>query len=54
MGTENYIGDDVLIIADPYDSTDHIQDGFIVWNFIRYFYLLKVVGIGRSTWVFMR
>jgi hypothetical protein len=42
MGTENYIGDDVLIIADPYDSTDHIQDGFIVWNFIRYFYLLKV------------
>ena len=42
MGTENYILDDVLIIADPYDSSDHIQDGYVVYNYIRYFYLFKV------------
>ncbi len=40
MGTENYIGDDILIIADPYDTSDHIQDDCL--DFIRFFYFCKI------------
>ncbi len=28
MGTPDQPGDDVLIVADPYDTTDHFQDGY--------------------------
>jgi hypothetical protein len=28
MGTPDQQGDDVLIVADPYDTTDHLQDGY--------------------------
>ena len=30
MGT-SYTGDDVLIFADPYDITDHYQDGYYIF-----------------------
>lgn len=37
LGTE-YTADDVLILADPYDTTDHNQDGFVVQSFQRLYY----------------
>lgn len=37
MGTENE-ADDVLILADPYDTSDHWQDGYITINAERFFW----------------
>jgi len=37
MGTET-TGDDVLIVADSYDTTDHCQDGYGVYGYERFFY----------------
>lgn len=37
MGTPIY-NDDVLVFADPYDTTDHNQDGYLTESFERYFY----------------
>ena len=37
MGTEA-TEDDVLIMADPYDTTDHNQDGYFVKGFERLIY----------------
>lgn len=35
-GTDS-VYDDVLIFADPYDITDHYQDGYYVYSFARFF-----------------
>lgn len=40
MGTET-TADDVLIIADPYDTTDHCQDGYVIQSFERLYYNWK-------------
>jgi hypothetical protein len=37
MGTE-YEGDDVIIVADPFDTTDHNQDGYSVYGAERFIY----------------
>lgn len=37
MGTET-TQDDVLIVADPYDTTDHNQDGYMVYGAERFYY----------------
>ena len=37
MGTD-YEGDDVIIVADPYDSTDHNQDGYGIYSAERFLY----------------
>ncbi len=37
MGTET-TADDVLIMADPYDTTDHNQDGYLIQSFERVYY----------------
>lgn len=37
MGTET-TADDVLILADPYDTTDHCQDGYVVESFERFYW----------------
>ncbi|MDR1361313.1 MAG: C39 family peptidase [Rickettsiales bacterium] len=37
MGTETEL-DDVLIVADPYDVTDHWQDGYGIYPAIRFIY----------------
>lgn len=37
MGTET-LQDDVLIVADPYDTTDHNQDGYGVYGAERFYY----------------
>lgn len=38
MGTE-HMGDDVLIMADPFDTTDHLQDGYGIVPAERFFYM---------------
>lgn len=38
MGTVDKTEDDVLILADPYDTTDHNQDGYYVEGFERLVY----------------
>jgi len=38
MGTE-LTNDDVLILADAYDTTDHLQDGYTIWSLERFFNL---------------
>ena len=38
MGTET-MADDVLIMADPYDTTDHLQDGYGIASAQRFFYM---------------
>ena len=37
MGTDD-TQDDVIILADPYDTTDHIQDGYLIESFERLVY----------------
>lgn len=38
MGTK-HTGDDVLVLADPFDTCDHIQDGYTVANAEKLFYM---------------
>ena len=38
MGTES-LADDVLILADPYDTSDHVQDGYKIYPAPRFFYM---------------
>lgn len=38
MGTPDATQDDVLILADPYDTTDHNQDGYVIETFERLVY----------------
>lgn len=38
MGTKHQ-GDDVLILADPFDTCDHVQDGYVVNNAEKLFYM---------------
>ena len=40
MGTD-YTNDDVIILADSYDITDHRQDGYNVWGLTRFHALLS-------------
>ena len=37
MSTETE-GDDVIIMADPYDTTDHNQDGYVIYGAERFIY----------------
>ena len=39
LGTENNL-DDVLIMAEPYDVSDHDQDGYAINNGYRFFYVV--------------
>ena len=32
-------GDDTLIFADPYDTSDHWQDGYAIFPLERFFYM---------------
>lgn len=41
MGTEDNFGDDVLIFADPYDSSDQYQDGYYIFPAERFFYMWR-------------
>jgi len=41
MGTET-LKDDVIIIADPFDTSDHINDGYTLWSYERLYALMEV------------
>ena len=38
MGTK-HTGDDVLFMADPFDTSDHLQDGYNILSAERFFYM---------------
>ena len=38
MGTQ-YSGDDVLIMADPFDLADHVQDGYNIQHAQKFYYM---------------
>ncbi len=40
-GTPDFCGDDILIFADPYDTSDHWQDGYSIAPLERFFYSWK-------------
>ncbi len=40
-GTPDFYGDDILIFADPYDTSDHWQDGYSIAPLERFFYSWK-------------
>lgn len=44
MGTPG-INDDILILADPYDTTDHWQDGYYYYSLERWFTMWKDRGL---------
>ena len=51
MGTPN-TSDDVLILADPYDTTDHYQDGYYIFSASRFLKMwsdASVDVVGGST-----
>ena len=39
MGTPDSFGDDVVILADPYDTSDNYQDGYYTYGAERFFYM---------------
>lgn len=39
MGTDDITSSDVLIMADPYDTADHMQDGYVVVPAEKFFYM---------------
>ncbi len=39
MGTDDNFEDDVLILADPYDATDSLQDGYYIFSASRFYYM---------------
>jgi hypothetical protein len=39
MGTDDNFGDDVIIFADPYDTSDQYQDGYYIFSAERFFYM---------------
>ena len=57
MGTETY-SDDVIIVADSYDSTDHNQDGYGVYQAERFYYnwtmydFFEVYGVDERDMLF--
>ncbi|MDR0396447.1 MAG: C39 family peptidase [Oscillospiraceae bacterium] len=51
MGTESF-GDDVMIVADPYDTSDHYQDGYMIYGAERFFYMWRA-GYGNDTQPFV-
>lgn len=58
MGTEHF-GDDVLILADPYDTSDHLQDGYYIFNAERFYYMwadgfILPESQSRQQWVIAR
>lgn len=56
MGTDDITSSDVLIMADPYDTADHLQDGYVVVPAEKFFYMwfdshLFAAGDRRQQWL---
>lgn len=41
MGTDDNFGDDVIIFADPYDTSDQYQDGYYIFSAERFYYMWR-------------
>ena len=41
MGTDDNFSDDVIIFADPYDTSDQWQDGYYIFSAERFFYMWR-------------
>jgi hypothetical protein len=41
MGTDDNFGDDVIILADPYDTSDQYQDGYYIFSAERFYYMWR-------------
>lgn len=41
MGTTDNFGDDVIIFADPYDTSDQYQDGYYIFPAERFYYMWR-------------
>ena len=41
MDTKDSVGDDVLVLADPYDTSDQWQDGYYTFPAERFFYMWR-------------
>ena len=41
IGTE-ILEDDVVIVVDPFDTSDHICDGYVIWSFERLYYQMAI------------
>lgn len=56
MGTKDFIDDDVIILADPYDTSDHINDGYTIFSYERFYYqmTIKVFGIENQDLNFIK
>lgn len=58
LGTE-YPGDDVIILADPFDLADHLQDGYNIANAQKFYYMwfdaqLFSSGERKNPWLIAR
>lgn len=42
MGTKDYLDDDIIILADPYDTSDHMSDGYTIFNYQRFYAQMKI------------
>lgn len=56
MGTDDLTSSDVLIMADPYDTADHLQDGYVVVPAEKFFYMwfdshLFAAGDRKQQWL---
>ena len=49
MGTED-MADDIIILADPYDTSDHMSDGYTIFNYERYYAQMTVNVYGIEDW----
>ena len=56
MGTKDYLEDDVIILADPYDTSDHMSDGYTIFNYQRFYAQMgiKVFNIVDQDYNFIR
>ena len=56
MGTKDYLGDDVIILADPYDTSDHMSDGYTIFSYERFYAQMgiKVFNIDDQDYNFIR
>ena len=53
IGT-NIIEDDVLIVADPFDTTDHVCDGYTIWSFERLYSQMMVPYLEKYYFEFFK
>ena len=52
MGTDDYISDDIIILADPYDISDHISDGYTIFSYERFYWQMSIDIFQITDWNF--